>query len=110
PSGVCKGMKGGILAAALLLGLGLTAAVAHADDLGPRQPGQHVYDRASVLTPDQAAGLERDAQAVDRAGAPAVVFIRARTADDATTRPEARDLMDAWSVESSPGARDGLVL
>jgi uncharacterized membrane protein YgcG len=96
----------GTVAAALALG----AAAASADDWGQRVAGQHVYDTAHVLTPAQVSDLERSAAAVDRAGAPAVVYLRRKAADDPTARRDARDLMDAWTVESSPGARDGLVL
>jgi uncharacterized membrane protein YgcG len=93
---------------AAVLALGATAA--SADDWGQRVAGQHVYDTAHVLTPAQVSDLERSAAAVDRAGAPAVVYLRRKAADDPTARRDARDLMDAWTVESSPGARDGLVL
>jgi uncharacterized membrane protein YgcG len=96
----------GTVAAALALG----AAAASADDWEQRVAGQHVYDTAHVLTPAQVSDLERSAAAVDRAGAPAVVYLRRKAADDPTARRDARDLMDTWTVESSPGARDGLVL
>jgi uncharacterized membrane protein YgcG len=100
-------------AGALLAALGLTAAAvsaAAADDWGQRAPGQHVYDMAQVLTPAQVADLEAVAAAVDRTGAPTVVYLRQRSADDHATRQDARALMDAWSLESAPGAKDGLVL
>jgi hypothetical protein len=47
---------------------------------------------------------------VERAGAPTVVYLRSRAADNQAARREARDLMDAWTVESARGARDGLVV
>jgi uncharacterized membrane protein YgcG len=96
----------GTVAAALALG----ATAASADDWEHRVANQHVYDTAHVLTPAQVSDLERSAAAVDRAGAPVVVYLRRKAADDPTARRDARDLMDAWTVESSPGARDGLVL
>jgi uncharacterized membrane protein YgcG len=109
------GMKGRITAAAGLLAAGLaalaaTATVASADDFGAHQAGQHVYDRASVLTPAHLTDLEAKAAAVERAGAPTVVLVRSKAADDATARQDARDLMDAWGVESAAGAHDGLVV
>jgi uncharacterized membrane protein YgcG len=95
-------------AAFAVLGLGATAALA--DDWGQRVPGQHVYDPAGALTPAQVSDLERSAAAVDQAGAPTVVYVRRKDADDATTRQDARALMDAWAVESSAGQKDGFVL
>ncbi|TMC05655.1 MAG: TPM domain-containing protein [Chloroflexi bacterium] len=95
-------------AAVAVLGLGATAALA--DDWGQRVPGQHVYDPAGALTPAQVSDLERSAAAVDQAGAPTVVYVRRKDADDATTRQDARALMDTWAVESSAGRKDGFVL
>ncbi|HXM53746.1 MAG TPA: TPM domain-containing protein [Candidatus Dormibacteraeota bacterium] len=95
---------------ALLAALGLTATVAAADDWGQRAAGRHVYDTASALSAQQVADLEQAAAAVDRAGAPTVVYLRSKDAGDAATRQDARALMDAWSLESTPGARDGFVL
>src|SRR5205807_165765 len=99
-----------VAAGAALAALGLTATAALADDWGQRVPGKHVYDLAGALTPDQVNDLERSAAAVDKAGAPAVVYVRSRSADDAASRQDARALMDAWAVESAPGRRDGFVL
>jgi uncharacterized membrane protein YgcG len=93
---------------ALLLALGATPVLA--DDFGTHQAGQHVYDRAEVLPADGVADLESRAGALDRAGAPTVVYLRRKAADEAATRQDARDLMDAWHVESAAGARDGLVV
>jgi uncharacterized membrane protein YgcG len=93
-----------------LAALALTGITGAADEWGPRSAGQHVYDTAHVLSAAQVSDLEASAAAVDRAGAPTVVYVRLRAADDPTTRRDARALMDAWSVESAAGARDGLVL
>ena len=87
-----------------------TAAPAAAQDFGSRQPGVHVYDRVGALTPAQVADLEQRAGRLDQAGAPTVVYLRGADETPAATRQDARDLMDAWQVESSPGAKDGLVL
>ncbi len=98
-------------AGSVAVALGLTASGATAaNDWGQRVAGRHVYDLAQVLTPAQVTDLESSAAALDRAGAPTVVYLRLQAADDATTRLDARDLMDAWAVESAAGARDGVVL
>lgn len=98
------------VAGALLGVLALTAATATADEWGQRTAGKHVYDAAGVLSAQQVADLEARAAAVDEAGAPTVVYLRLKDADDPTTRQDARALMDAWAIETSPGARDGFVL
>jgi len=85
-------------------------ASAASNDFGQPSPGTHVYDRAGVLTPDQVAALERDAQAVAAAGAPVVVYIRADSANYDETEDAAKQLMDAWDIQSTTNARDGLVL
>lgn len=99
-----------LAAAAAAAALGLAAGSALADEWGQRVPGQHVYDLAGALTPAQASDLERSAAAVDQAGAPTIVYVRRKDADDATTQQDARALMDAWTIESSPGRKDGFVL
>ena len=98
------------LLAAVLAALGLAAAPVAADDWGQRVAGRHVYDTAGALAPAQAGDVEAAAAAVDRAGAPTVVSLRSKSADDAGTHPDARELMDALAVGSSPGAKDGFVL
>jgi uncharacterized membrane protein YgcG len=107
-------MKRGRIAAALTVGLGfvLTSPVlVLADDgFGTRQADRHVYDNAAVLALAELDTLEKQAAGMDQVGAPTVVYLRFKGADTATTQQDARDLMDAWRVESSPGARDGLVL
>jgi uncharacterized membrane protein YgcG len=99
-----------LVAGAVAAALGLTATAALADDWGQRVAGRHVYDLAGALTPDQVTDLEAAAANVDRAGAPTVVYLRRKDADDAATQRDARALMDAWAVESSPGRKDGFVL
>lgn len=97
-------------AAAALAALAIGATAAGADDWGQRTAGRHVYDTTAVLSAAQVADLERAAGAVDLAGAPTVVYLRLKDADVETTRQDARALMEAWAVESAPGARDGFVL
>ena len=69
-----------------------------------------MYDRAGILTPGEIADLETHAAAVERAGAPTVVYLQARDASQDETIQDGRDLMQAWNVESSSGARDGVVI
>jgi uncharacterized protein (TIGR04222 family) len=77
---------------------------------GERVSGQHVYDRAGILTPAEIADLDSHAATVERAGAPTVVYLQARDASQDETIQDGRDLMQAWNVESSSGARDGVVI
>jgi uncharacterized membrane protein YgcG len=72
-------------------------------------PGQRIYDQAHILTPAQIAALEQHASRVVAAGAPVVIYLRARQASYDQTLQDARDLMNQWDVESRPGAHDGLV-
>jgi len=76
--------------------------------------GQHVYDRAGILTSDQILDLEARAAEIERAGAPIVVYLRLRDASFDETlqdaQEDAQDLMAAWNVESAPGAHDGIVI
>ena len=78
---------------------------AAADDFGPHTAGQSVYDRASVLSSSDAARLQAHI-----GSRPYVVFFRLKGATAAETESDARALMDAWTVESTPGARDGAVV
>jgi uncharacterized membrane protein YgcG len=73
-------------------------------------PGQQIYDQAALLSPAEVSDLETRAAAVARAGAPMVVYLRVRDASYDQTLQDARDLMEAWSVQSAPGARDGVVI
>lgn len=102
------------LALALAVGLGpLTiapvSAAPHNSCIGP-VPGQHVYDCANLLTPAEIATLEADAAAVDRAGAPTVVYLQVRNATAQQTFQDAGDLLNRWNIESHPGAGDGFVI
>ena len=94
---------------ALLVLAALPAPAAAIQDFGARTAGQHVYDRSGTLTSAQVSDLEARATELDRAGAPAIVYLRLQASDQAATRRDAGELMDAWQVESRPGARDGLV-
>jgi uncharacterized membrane protein YgcG len=90
--------------------LGSVSAAIAAPDYGQRIAGQHVYDRAGVLTAGETADLERRAGEVERAGAPVVVYLQARKANYQQTEQDAADLMEAWDIQSAPGAHDGLVI
>jgi uncharacterized membrane protein YgcG len=98
----------------LLLTLALVVSgvqhVGAADDFGAQEPGRHVYDRAGLLTDAEVRDLETRAAAVERAGAPVVVYLRAQKANSDETSKDARELMDAWDVQSAPNARDGIVI
>src|SRR5690606_2035845 len=100
------------LAAGFLVALLLTAATAQsaAAEYGEPVPGQHVYDTTDLLTPEEIADLEARAAAVEAAGAPIVVYLQARDASQSETEADARALMDAWDVQSAPGAHDGVVM
>lgn len=86
------------------------ASVRGAADFGQPQAGRAVYDQAGLLTPGELSDLELRAAAVTRAGAPTMVYIRANDADEDETLEDARELMDAWNVQSASGARDGVVI
>jgi len=81
-----------------------------ATEYGEPVPGQHIYDTTGLLPPDEIADLESRAAAVEAAGAPVVVYLQARDASRSETEADARNLMDAWDVQSAPGAHDGVVL
>ena len=83
-------------------------SVALADEFGSHAPGQHVYDRANVLRPDQVQTLERRAATLEALGAPTIVYVRVQAATQAQAfSKKLRQLMDAWDVESAHGAHDG---
>jgi uncharacterized membrane protein YgcG len=73
-------------------------------------PGQHIYDCAGILTPGEIASLETHAAAVERAGAPTVVYLQAKDATPDETVQDAANLMQRWNIESKPGAKDGFVM
>jgi len=99
-----------LMTGALLASRAASVAVIADGGFGNPVPGQHVYDMAGLLTTSEVAGLEARARAVEQTGPPVVVYLRTRPADQAATQKDGRDLMQAWNVESSKGARDGLVI
>jgi uncharacterized membrane protein YgcG len=96
-----------LIVLALLL---VVVSPAAAEDFGQPLPGQHIYDRSGLFTPAELPDLEARAAAVERAGAPIVVYYRLHEADYDETVADARELMDAWDVQTGPGARDGIVI
>ena len=105
-----------LLPVLLLLAVSLSAAIPTrvsaaptADCAGPIA-GSHVYDCANLLTTAEIANLETQAAAVERAGAPTVVYLQVRDATAEQTLRDAIDLMNRWNVESRPGAHDGFVM
>jgi uncharacterized membrane protein YgcG len=106
-------LRVGALLVAVLLTLLLAACASTTPPLqrfGEPVSAQRVYDRAGILTPAELSDLETRAAAVERAGAPTVVYLQPRDASQDETTQDGRDLMQAWTVESSPGARDGVVI
>lgn len=107
---------------AIVTSLG-TLAAAQGDDLpdsGPA-PGaigqpvaplaeKRVYDVANLLNDGQEATIEMDADRLARHGIPNVIVIRLDTMPPAEAESFAAEIRHRWSVESSPGADDGLVV
>lgn len=71
---------------------------------------KRVYDMANLLTNEQEASIERDAQRLTRHGIPNLTVIRlgGMTPQEADTFAD--EIRQQWGVESSPGAGDGLVI
>ena len=69
-----------VVITALMLVLESVSGALAASDFGQPIAGQHVYDRAGVLTLGEKDDLERCAAAVQQAGAPTVVYLQARKA------------------------------
>lgn len=69
-----------------------------------------VYDPYRLLTSEQREAIENDANRLERSGVPILVYVRISEASDEQTREFADRLLDEWSVESSPGADDGMVV
>lgn len=92
-------------------GLALSATpIRAAEDFGSREAGRHVYDRAGVLSAAEVSDLEARAVANERAGAPTIVYLRVAKANEDDTSKDAQALMDAWDVQSSSDAKDGVVI
>jgi uncharacterized protein (TIGR04222 family) len=94
----------------LLIIVGPPVHSAAAPDYGQPVPGQRVYDNAHALTAAEITDLERRAAAMTGAGAPTIVYLQRRSASYKETERDARDLMDAWDIESARDARDGVVI
>ena len=88
----------------LMLALSLSPVVASPVSAAPLNSctgpvaGQHVYDCANLLTQAEIATLEADAAAVERAGAPTVVYLQVR---DATAQQTLNDAMTCWTAGTS---------
>lgn len=81
-----------------------------AQDFGAPVPGQRVYDRSGGLTSADIQAVQHRADELTSLGAPTVVYIRVQDATASSTQSDAQQLMDQWSIESRPGAKDGVVL
>lgn len=105
-----------LLPGILVLAAGMASALVPPVLAAPREgcagpvAGQRIYDCARLLTPAETADLETQATAVERAGAPTIVYLQARDASAQQALQDAIDLMNRWNVESRPGARDGFVM
>lgn len=81
------------------------------DDFGQRDPSRHIYDLAGVLTTEQVERLEKQAGAIaQRTGSPVVVYMQSHEAGADETEEDARELMDAWDVQSGEGVQDGIII
>jgi uncharacterized protein (TIGR04222 family) len=98
------------LALALALSSPSTAQAAQQSSCDGPVAGKHVYDCAGILTADEVAEIETHAAAVNQAGAPTIIYLQVRDASLDETIQDAADLMNNWSVVSSPGAQDGFVM
>ncbi|MDQ4100060.1 MAG: TPM domain-containing protein [Chloroflexota bacterium] len=76
----------------------------------PTLAARSVYDPYRLLDSDQRDTLRADADRLRRAGLPTLVYIRISEADDQQAAAFADRLLNEWSVESAPGANDGLVM
>ncbi len=79
-------------------------------DFGQQMPDQRIYDRAQVLSSADTAMLAAKAQALTTAGAPTIVYIRVMDSSPDESVQDARNLMNAWNIESANGAHDGFVV
>ncbi|HEU5422012.1 MAG TPA: TPM domain-containing protein [Nitrolancea sp.] len=102
--------RGWLLILLFLLFLGLPPGSRAAGSYGTPVPGRHIYDLTGLLTPAQVRDLEQRAALVEQAGAPTIVYVRAEDVSYDATATDSQALMDAWDVESAPGAHDGLVI
>ena len=100
------GLAGGLGA----LMTALAEDVTGGEGFGSRVPGQHIYDQVGLLSRDQVQTLDTKAATLDALGAPTVVVLRHRGAEAQPAQQDAHNLMDAWGVESAPGARDGVTV
>lgn len=98
------------LALGLVLALIAILPAAAASSFGNQTPGTSVYDSAGVLNASERFQLEALATRLGQAGAPAIVYIRADDRSAGETMDDAKSLMTDWSIESSPGAKDGFVV
>jgi uncharacterized membrane protein YgcG len=102
------GLAGGAIALALVWSVALPALAA--GGFGQPTPGRYIYDHAGALSAAAITSLEQQAAKVVQAGAPIIVYIQAQDATYNQTLQDAGDLMDAWNVQSSYGAHDGVVI
>lgn len=90
----------------LLLGIGTISAFAFEDP--PREPGLH--DDAGVFNAQERSEIEQAIGQVEETGAPTVVYLRLLHTVSDRAIGDGQRLMEAWELESAPGARDGVVM
>lgn len=100
----------GALALFLVLFATVYSSGRAAENFGTPEAGRRIYDQSGTLSAAEVRELESRAAAVAQAGAPVIVYLRAQDADYDDTERDARELMEAWDVQSAPDARDGVVL
>jgi uncharacterized protein (TIGR04222 family) len=73
-------------------------------------PGTRVADAADALSDQEIERIDRAIQAVGQAGAVAAVYLQLRDATVSETVDDGRALMEEWNLQSTPDARDGVVI
>jgi uncharacterized membrane protein YgcG len=69
-----------------------------------------LYDEAGKFDESERAAIEEAIDDVVAAGAPTVVYLQLLHTDDDRAVQYGQELMEDWDIESSPGARDGVVI
>lgn len=76
----------------------------------PPIDSKHLYDTANLLTNDQEARIEQDANRLNGFGIPTVILVQVSDMTAEQAQAFAAEVRTTWGVESDPGADDGLVM
>lgn len=76
----------------------------------PRDSKKFVYDFADVLTSEQAERHQFDLNRLNDAGVPVVIYIRRSDDSRDESVAYAEQVRTQWTLESAPGADDGIVI